>query len=200
MGNCISKATLAGAALVALAGCFNEPEPAYKTRPEGAEVRLNDLGLEKLETKLDAEVVVYINLDRNNLTVLPPEVLSCRKLKWLRLNSNRLSGLPDMAELRDLRRIYLKNNRFMEVPPALEKLDKLTDIDLSGNPIREIPDWLAKKRGLKNLSFTRTLVRKLPDDLSAWRDLDSLQLGDLELSAGEMARIRRALPKVAIVF
>lgn len=191
---------LTGAGLLALVGCFKEPVPAYKTRPAGAELRLNDRGLKTLDAKFDPGVLVYANLDRNSFEEFPARLLMCTKLKWLRLNGNQLSTLPDLATLKDLRRIYLKNNRFAVVPPALKDLPSLTDIDLSGNPIREIPEWLAKKRGLKNLSFSRTGITRLPEDLSAWQDLSSLQLGDLRLPAGEMARIRKALPEVAVIF
>ena len=82
----------------------------------------------------------------------------------------------------------------------LKDLPELTDIDISGNPVDEIPLWLAEKRGLKNLSFSRTHIKGLPKNLDAWKTLKSLQLGDLSLSAEEMARIRKALPDVAIVF
>ena len=191
---------LTGVGLLALVGCFKELVPAYKTRPAGAELRLNDRNLATLDARFDPGVLVYANLDRNRFEEFPKRLLMCTRLKWLRLNGNRLSSLPDLATLKALRRIYLKDNRFAEVPPALEKLPNLTDIDLSGNPIREIPGWLARKRGLKNLSFSRTGITRLPDDLSAWRELASLQLGDLKLSAAEMARIRKALPDVAVIF
>lgn len=86
------------------------------------------------------------------------------------------------------------------MPATLKDLPVLTDIDLSGNPVGEVPQWLAEKRGLKNLSFSRTQVLKLPENLKAWKSLQCLQLGDLNISPSEMARIRSALPNVAIVF
>ena len=86
------------------------------------------------------------------------------------------------------------------MPETLKDLPALTDIDLSGNPVKEVPQWLAEKKGLKNLSFSRTQVSKLPENLEAWKTLQCLQLGDLNISAAEMARIRSALPNVAIVF
>ena len=187
---------------LAAAGCFDEPTPAYKTVPEGARVYLQDQGLKDLSSCQDAlrpDVVDYLNLDRNALTNVDP-VATLSGLKWLRLNDNRLSALPDLKELVNLRRIYLKNNRFTAVPETLKDLPSLTDVELSGNPIAEVPAWLAAKKGLKNLSFNGTRLTKLPDDLSAWATLQSLQLGDLNLSAAEMARIRAALPKVAIGF
>ena len=187
-------------ALLALAGCFDEPDPAYKTVPEGARVYLKDLGLADLKGQtFDASKIDYLNLDRNALTNVD-EVASLTGLKWLRLNSNKLSALPPLDGLKSLRRIYLRDNQFAEVPEALKDLPSLTDVDLSGNPVSEIPEWLAKKEGLEFLSFSRTKVTKLPADLSAWRCLKALQLGELQMAPDEMARIRKALPDVAIVF
>ena len=48
-----TKATLLAAAL-AVAGCFDEPEPAYKTVPPGARVYLSDKGLKDLSGCADA--------------------------------------------------------------------------------------------------------------------------------------------------
>jgi Leucine-rich repeat (LRR) protein len=186
------------AVLFAAAGCFNESEPAYKTVPADARVYLQDKGLE-IAPELNREVVDYVNLDRNSITNIDA-IAKLDKLKWLRLNDNRPSELPDLKALTSLRRIYLKNNRFATVPETLKDLPALTDIDLSGNPLVGIPEWLAKKTGLKNLSFSRTGIKRLPEDVSAWKSLQSLQLGELKLTIDEMKRIRKALPNVAIVF
>ena len=180
-----------------LSGCFNEPEPAYKSVPAENRVYLSDKGLKALP-QVNAKAD-YLNLDRNQLEKADG-VEKLAELKWLRLNDNRLSSLPDLKGLAKLRRIYLKNNRFTAVPETLKDLPSLTDVELSGNPIKEIPAWLAEKKGLKNLSFSRTQLTRLPADLSAWKSLQSLQLGDLAISAEEMARIRKALPNVAIAF
>ena len=185
--------------LVALCatGCFNEPEPAYKSVPAENRVYLSDKGL-KTVPAVNAKAD-YLNLDRNELTNVSA-VAKLEGLKWLRLNDNKLAALPDLKGLVNLRRIYLRNNKFTVVPETLKDLPALTDIDLSGNPVKEVPQWLAEKKGLKNLSFSRTQVVKLPENLEAWKSLQCLQLGDLNISPAEMARIRSALPNVAIVF
>ena len=178
-------------------GCFNEPEPAYKTVPAANRVYLQEKGL-----KTVPQVVAtadYLNLDRNQLeSAAGVEKLS--ELKWLRLNENKLTSLPDLSALKNLRRIYLRDNRLTAVPETLKDLPALTDIELSGNPIKTVPNWLAEKRGLENVSLNRTQITALPEELSAWKELKSLQLGELDLPAAEMARIRAALPDVAIVF
>lgn len=188
----------------ALTGCFNEPTPAYKTVPAEARVYLQNRGLEAFSSIPSAalvggEKIDYLNLDRNALKSVDG-VEKLTGLKWLRLNENDLSSLPELSALVNLRRVYLRDNHFQVVPETLKNLPALTDLELSGNPISEIPAWLAGKKGLKNLSFNRTRLQMLPEDLSAWKTLHSLQLGELRLSAEEMARIRAALPDVAIVF
>ena len=184
-------------ALCATTGCFNEPEPAYKSVPSENRIYLSDKGL-KAMPQVNAKAD-YLNLDRNQLEKADG-VEKLTELKWLRLNDNRLTELPDLKALVNLRRIYLKGNRLTAVPETLKDLPALTDIDLSVNPIKEVPAWLAEKKGLKNLSFSRTMVTRLPENLDAWKSLQSLQLGDLSISPEEMARIRKALPNVAIVF
>ena len=179
------------ALVLCAAGCFNEPEPAYRTVPAESRLYLQDRGLADLKSSDLSKVGDYLNLDRNELTNVD-EVASLAGLKWLRLNSNRLSSLPDLKALVNLRRIYLKDNRFTTVPETLRDLPSLTDVDLSGNPIAEVPEWLAKMERLENLSLSRTRITKLPADLSAWKSLKTLQLGDLRLSPEEMARIRAA--------
>ncbi len=193
-----------------LSGCFNEPEPAYKSVPAEARVYLSEKSLKGKLDFTNAAVAAsfkaenlakidYLNLDRNQLTDVS-EVAKLVNLKWLRLNENQLTSLPDLKALRNLRRIYLKNNRLTKVPETLKDLPALTDIELSGNPITEVPDWLAAKPGLKGISLTRTRIKALPKNLEDWQSLQQLQLGDLQLSPEEMARIRKALPKTAILF
>ena len=187
---------------LAVAGCFDEPTPAHKVVPEGARVYLQDKGMKDLSSCTDAlrpDIVDYLNLDRNQLTNVDA-VASLTGLKWLRLNENRLAALPDLSGLKKLRRVYLRNNKFTQVPETLKDLPELTDLDISWNDVTEVPEWLAKREGLENLSFTHTKIKLLPDDLSAWRSLKSLQLGDLDLNPAELSRIRAALPDVAIVF
>jgi Leucine-rich repeat (LRR) protein len=193
----LKLSTLLLVTAIAAAGCFNEPEPAYKSVPAENRVYLSDKGLKtvpEVNSKAD-----YLNLDRNQLEKADG-VEKLMELKWLRLNDNKLATLPDLKGLVKLRRIYLRNNGFKAVPETLKDLPALTDIDLSGNPVKEVPQWLAEKKGLKNLSFSRTQVTNLPANLEAWTSLQCLQLGDLNISAAEMARIRAALPNVAIVF
>jgi len=215
---------LLGPAMILLAGCFDEPTPAYESVLPETQVYLKDgridtftedvlmkdgkvfvqgsgwTNLSARVSKLDAQPINYLNLDRNGLTNVDA-LAAFTGLKWLRLSGNRLASLPDLSEAKGLKRVYLRGNLFREVPDTLKALDKLTDLDISDNPVESVPEWLACKKGLENLSFSRTKIKSLPSDLSAWKTLRTLQLGDLrELSEDEMRRVREALPGTAVVF
>ena len=132
------------------------------------------------------------------------------KARDTRLNELKTQGMEYNQRMEELEKveypkplrdfIYDTYNAFAEVPEQLKDLPSLTDIELSGNPIKEVPEWLAQKKGLEFISLSRTLVERLPADLSAWKGMKVLQLGELKMSPEEMARIRKALPDVAIVF
>ena len=208
-----------------LAGCFDEPVPAYKTVAPETRVYLKERGLETLTVgavlenglafvqdagytnlsalvsgEFDPKSLEYLNLDRNALKNVD-ELARFTSLKWLRLNGNALESLPDISGMKDLRRLYLSGNAMKSVPETVKDLPSLTDLDLSGNPIESVPDWLAKKPGLQHLSLSRTRVSSLPADISAWKSLKSLQLGELNgFGKAEMERVRASLPDTTIVF
>ena len=214
---------------LATAGCYDEPVSAESVVPAEKRIYLKNTDLGRLTveavyekglihdshwTNLSSRVALddfdsrvrksvdYLNLDCNKLTNADA-LVEFPALKWLRLNSNRLTSLPTngLSRLSKLRRIYLAGNRFSVVPEPLAELSSLEEIDLSGNVgIKEVPDWMAKMRGLKDLSFSGTSIENLPDDISAWRSLRLLRLGDLKMSGREMKRIREALPDTTVVF
>ena len=86
------------------------------------------------------------------------------------------------------------------MPEVVKEWTALEDLTLDGNPIAAIPDWLTTLPNLRALSLNGTRITKLPEDLSAWKRLDLLSLGGCPVPRSEMARIRKALPDVAIVF
>lgn len=159
-------------------------------------------GMEKIpDFSAWADTLDYLNLDGNAIAEIPDTLAGLLKLKWLRLNENKLQSLPaSLASLKNIRRIYLKKNAFKEVPQVLRQMQSLEEISLDGNPVKTVPDWLVTMPNLRGISLSGTEISKLPEDLSAWKKLDFLALGSCPVSKEEMARIRKNLPDVAIVF
>lgn len=136
--------------------------------PRGAE------GWERLE---------YLNLDRNLFAALPD--LSRTRLRWLRLNGNRLTASPPLPDT--VERLYLADNRLPEAPP---KPVALRHLMLAGNPIATVPDDLGA--GLEWLDLSRTDLAALPRDLAPWRTLKVLNLSHCPLPEAEKDRITAA--------
>ena len=150
-------------------------------------------GMEKIpDLTCWAETLDYLNLDDNAIAEIPDTVGKLTKLKWLRLNGNKITAAPaSLATLKDLRRIYLKGNGLTAVPEVVKEWTMLEDLT---------PEWLTTLPHLRAVSLNGTRITSLPKDLSAWKRLDLLALGGCPIPKGEMERIRKALPDVAIVF
>lgn len=186
---------------VAAKGRVFVEDPTLPPRPQqGAQSHGAWKAFSALESAPALQVIDYLNLDGNRLTNTA-EIAGFTGLKWLRLNGNKLKQVEGLSTLKQLRRLYLRDNLLAAVPPEIEQLEQLTDLDLSGNPLTSVPEWLARKPGLKCLSLNRTRIESLPEDLSAWRSLQMLQLGGIDgMSLAEMQRIRAALPQTVVVF
>ena len=134
--------------------------------------------------------LTYLNLDRNSLAVLPGTFPA--KLRWIRLNGNKLETLPAGWSGLSPERIYLRNNRFAQIPEVVKNWTALTDLSMSGNPVKEFPAWLAQLSSLRNIDLDDAQIAKLPDDLSALKNLQYLSLRRCPIADEEKARIRKA--------
>lgn len=112
--------------------------------------------------------VESLELDRNQLTLLPEVISHMPNLKRLSLANNRiqltehslvklaklyslqslnLSGNPlgatvDVSRLFELTHLSLRNTRTTELPEGLQFLPNLDWVDLRDNEIRDLPAWL----------------------------------------------------------
>jgi Leucine-rich repeat (LRR) protein len=154
---------------------------------------LSDNRLQKLPTQVsEARNLRYLNLDRNRLTLLPD--LHLLPLKWLRANENQLSSLPRLPA--SIERLYLAHNNLSLAP---EKTEHLKEVDLSYNPIKTLPDHFGA--GLSRLDLAYTQITHLPADLSGWETLRFLNLAGCPMSNEEKDRIRHLLaPTTTLIF
>lgn len=133
--------------------------------------------------------LTYLNLDRNRLATLGALPNS---LRWLRLNANRLTALPETFAALNPERLYLADNRLAAVPEQIKGWTRLTDLDLGGNPVEVFPEWLSRMGSLKNLSLRGSKISRLPEDLSGLKNLSILDLSRCRIPEEEQRRIRAA--------
>lgn len=80
-----------------------------------------------------------LNLDKNQLTTLPPLIGNCTSLSVLSLRDNQIEELPmELGKLENLRVLDLCNNRLSFLPYTVNVLSKLQALWLSENQSQAI--------------------------------------------------------------
>ena len=172
-----------------LVGCGEKAEPLPNPDPAPAEEKLiADPIVEKAVrkelkkptgelTKADFEKVDVLELYHNQLTELPKGLEKLTQIRKLYLDYNQLTsvkGLEKLTQLTQLEFLELSDNDLTSVK-GLENLMEVTSLGLYENKLTSV-------KGLENLS-----------------QLEYLSLHDNpDLTKGQIAEIRKALPKCEI--
>ncbi|CAM9780683.1 unnamed protein product [Pylaiella littoralis] len=105
-------------------------------------------------------------VDDNAITNFPQSVLQLKRLQELRLSGNRISEVPeDIAALSDLRVLALDNNEIKTVPKAIGKLSQLRFLLLRQNELEELPDEVGDLFDLRTLGISSNRLVSLPASL-----------------------------------
>ncbi|MEH0157206.1 leucine-rich repeat domain-containing protein [Limibacter armeniacum] len=162
---------------------------------------LNDRELETLSPRIaQLKQLKFLDLEKNKLSELPNEICELTKLEEIYLPFNQLESLPnDFGRLRSLRVIGLAENKFSQFPITLTQLTKLEVLDLSNNTIAEIPVEIANMKNLKVLALNGTKVHSFPDEIRELKKLEQVYLIDTSLSPEEVSEIREKLDKVELI-
>ena len=169
--------------------------------PHLAKLYLTGCGLTEFPASVsEARELVYINLDRNRIQTLPEQLPS--GLRWLRLNGNGLTSVPEtIGKLRDLRRIYLNDNALVSLPASFASLEALEDIALANNRLESFPEMLVGLPSLRNLDLRGNAnITALPANIGDMKTLKTLTLAGCRIPKEERNRIRKALPECVINF
>ena len=169
--------------------------------PHLARLYLSGCSLTEFPATLsEARELVYLNLDRNRIQALQ-EQLPCG-LRWLRLNGNGLTSLPEaIGKLKDLRRIYLNDNAIASLPASLASLEALEDVSLANNRLEAFPEVLVGLPSLRNLDLRgNASITALPANIGDMKALRTLTLAGCRIPKDERDRIRQALPECVINF
>jgi len=100
-------------------------------------------------------------LSRNNLSVLPPEIVDLPLLD-LDLSYNQLSSLPQGFGRLNLLKLFLHSNLFTSFPLELCQLRSLEELYLSANRITQIPSEARKMEALTTLDVSFNELARMP--------------------------------------
>ncbi len=95
-----------------------------------------------------------LDLSKNRLTEIPPQIGLLKKLKKLILFKNRIEALPaQIGELEDLRELIINQNELESLPDEIGNLKKLRYIDMWSNNITRLPGSMAEMWGLEEIDL-----------------------------------------------
>ena len=95
----------------------------------------------------------YLNISRNNLSILPREIGRLKNLKTLLARENSITILPgELSNCSSLRELDLTSNRLSTVLISFKNLSGLVSLLLDDNPLESFPD-ISCCHLLENISF-----------------------------------------------
>lgn len=152
--------------------------------PAGAlELNLAREYLDQVPSEIDQlEKLQELNLDSNNISELGP-ITNLKNLRVLRISYNKLGKLPpDMKKMENLQEIYLSGNQLSSLPKELFELENLEVLVVKNNALTSIPPDLKKLKNLRILDLKNNQISSLPDSLSHLKRLERLYLSGNTLS------------------
>ncbi|HEY9629419.1 MAG TPA: leucine-rich repeat domain-containing protein [Coleofasciculaceae cyanobacterium] len=159
------------------------------------ELDLSGKGLTELPAEIgkltQLETLILGNWDQekeewvgNQLTDLPNAIAQLRNLKELYLSSNQISAIPDaIAQLTNLTVLNIWDNQISAIPDAIAQLTNLTVLALSSNQISAIPDAIAQLTNLEVLYLSSNQISAIPDAITQLTNLQDLFLASNQISA-----------------
>ena len=180
---------------------FDKAPDELEALPNLARLYLTGCGLTEFPASVvGAKKLVYLNLDRNRVQTLPEQLPAC--LRWLRLNGNGLTSVPEaIGGLKDLRRIYLNDNSLASLPASFAALEALEDVALANNRLEAFPEALVGLPALRNLDLRGNAgITALPANVGDMKALRTLTLAGCRIPKEERDRIRQALPECVVNF
>lgn len=116
--------------------------------------------------------LTYVNLSRNRLGEIPPELLDWHCLHTLDVSYNVLKVVPELiSELRLLEVIILSNNHLTVLPRQLCELKFLKILKLSGNRLISLPEEICRLKNCQELDVSVNELTSIPKEIAQMTSL-----------------------------
>jgi Leucine-rich repeat (LRR) protein len=152
-----------------------------------------------VQAQRSGQVILALDLTRNRLTDLPPDLMLLEDLAYLMVNRNRLQGFPGwLEELKDLRVLIADHNRISEFPDVLLRMPQLEQLSLGENFLTGIPLDIDNMASLEILRLWGNVLASFPASLGNLEHLQILDLLHNEMTVDEQNMLEALLPDVQL--
>lgn len=132
--------------------------------------------------------LVRLELEWNELTVLPASISSLKLLEYLSLNHNDIHTIEEggLTDLTTLKHLDLSSNALTTLPSGLSQLTNLTYLTISKNRLTEWPTFVHELKNLETLGISSNAgIRGIIPDSFGNASLDkltTLRIGELGMN------------------
>ena len=145
--------------------------------------------------------IYRLDLSRQRLKVVPPELAQFTELRELRLDRNKLSTLPSFFDqFTHLEIFSAEENVLTSFPEAMWAWPQLRELHLGDNWIESIPLHIDRLQQLEVLGLWSNVIGTFPASLSELPRLQRLDLLNNDMTAEEQELLRIWLPEVRLEF
>ena len=136
-----------------------------------------------------------LRLTDSSITVAPEEIFDHEDLERLYLTNNKFINLSsELANLVNLVQLDVSNNLLIEIPDAFNNLSKMHTFKAKGNKLKTIPSF----KGCLALTYVDLSCNEI-EDFSPIIDSDLNKLQNLELQHNEIREIPETVSKLSVV-
>eukprot|EP00927_Polykrikos_kofoidii_P082745 TRINITY_DN8307_c0_g1_i1.p1 TRINITY_DN8307_c0_g1~~TRINITY_DN8307_c0_g1_i1.p1 ORF type:complete len:1207 (-),score=184.01 TRINITY_DN8307_c0_g1_i1:797-4417(-) len=159
-------------------GSANADRPNKSKFAKLTSAKLGTLSISTLETAAEQQNLQVLDLKDNKIAAMPSEIYSAfTQVKVLDLRKNALEELhPDISVMQSLEDLLLDQNRLREVPAEVCSLPNLKTFSLSQNVIRSLPKAIGRMASLRSLSLGDNQVEEIPAELGSCSELQCLYI------------------------
>lgn len=153
------------------------------------------------EAMKDPGKVVKLELKKNKLKTVPPEIFQFKNLQYLDLSRNSIAELPpEIDSLQFLEVLILRKNNLVALPKQIGHLKNLRILNVSQNDLVTLPTQIGDLENLEVLELWDNDLGNFPEQMSYLYKLKELYLQSILIDEEEQQRIKAMLPKANIHF
>lgn len=181
-------------------------EATVSRLPNLKELILSDLYIDSLRKQPLASVPDFsqskqlklLDIEKILGETAPRWIEQLTNLESLKLIGNRLTKLPDLGKMVNLKYLIVPYNQLKELPNSIGKLLKLKTLNITNNQITELPEGLSNAAELQLAFLTNNQLMTLPRAFVRLKKLKELHISDNRLTElpqnlGECHELRNLL-------